>query len=151
MHILPSVDYLRDTFSYNPLTGRLHYRKRASSQLPIDSPAGCKQAKYFRIKIKGVHYMAHRVIYKWLTGIEPGPLVEHRDDNGFNNCAWNLLSSDHRRNYETRFGSIKGYCRQSNGYQVSVSINGVVHYIGYYPTEREASIAYASALESKGA
>ena len=147
---LPDVSTLWEWFDFNPLTGQLIWRKTSSSRTPAGSVAGCKDRRYVYVKLLGERFLAHRIIYKWVTGQEPGHLIEHKDDNQFNNCSWNLLDSNQHANMDTRWGGTKGYTRtrSSGRYLVRIMIQGKQTYLGTYDTPEEAHAAYLSKLST---
>lgn len=100
---LPSVDYLRDCFDYNPDTGVIrwqtrprehfssdnayatHYGKDAGRQITHVDPKG-----YLNLTLDGVHYRAARVIWKLITWEEPPRIIDHIDRDKLNNRWSNL-------------------------------------------------------------
>ena len=88
---MPSTEYLRELFTLNPFTGALHWKVQRGSATP-GKFAGRWDAKgYLEVRIDGVLYKAHRIVYKWLHGVDPGDLtIDHI--NGVRDCnrPWNL-------------------------------------------------------------
>ena len=147
---LPDVSLLWEWFSFNPLTGQLYWRKTSSNKTPTGSLAGSNGARYRYVRLLGHRYLAHRIIYKWVTSSEPGPLIEHRDDDGFNNRFSNLLNSTQRANMNTRWNGTKGYSltRSSGRYTVRIMFQGQQIYCGTYDTTTEAHAAYLQAIST---
>lgn len=56
-----------------------------------DRPAGTCSQGYLRIELNGVRYLAHRLVWKMVTGEEPPRLIKHLDLNLANN-RWNNLA-----------------------------------------------------------
>ena len=102
-HPLPSTETLYDTFSLDPLTGTLYWLISPAKRCAVGSIAGSFDGEYFKVKLKGINYRLHRLIYKWVTGQEPGVCVEHLDDDPKNNCSWNLKDSTMQQNTITRY------------------------------------------------
>lgn len=149
---LPDASVLWEWFIYNPLTGVLIWAKRSNSKVPEGSVAGTKSKSHLRLRFQGGAYAVHRIIYKWVTGEEPGPVVEHLDDNGFNNRFWNLEDSDQRSNVRTMWkhknGEFQGYSVQNGRYKANIRIDNHLHHLGHFDTPEEARAAHLKALDS---
>ncbi len=140
MSPLPSAEKLWEMFDYNPLTGAL-IRKQAR----IPQATGGK-GKYITISVDSVPYRAHRLIYKWVTGCDP-ELVEHLDDNGRNNCFWNLRSSSLGSNAHSRAinaGNACGCFLQKGRWYARTYVDGLRISLGSFLTKQEAYEAYCS-------
>ena len=147
---LPEASFLWERFSLNPLTGTLYLRKgpykgQRAGTLP-------KSDTYAYIRIKKEPYLTHRLIYKWITGIEPGEVVEHDDDNRLNNRPWNLTDSTERNNHATRsklsgrslplgITVIQRKPTHRKRYVARITIKGTVYCLGTFNTPDEASEA----------
>jgi adenine-specific DNA-methyltransferase len=55
-----------------------------------DRPAGTNSQGYLRIELDGVRYLAHRLVWKMVTGDEPPRLIKHLDLDRLNNSWTNL-------------------------------------------------------------
>ena len=91
---LPSPERLRELFDYSPLSGELVWRKgrRAGRTAGYDQGRG-----YKRVKVDGVLYHAHRLVWKWLHGVDLSGYIHHdRIDKG--NQAWSLHDVSPREN-----------------------------------------------------
>jgi hypothetical protein len=78
--------------------------------------------------------------------ILPGGKIDHRDGNGLNNCRSNLRHATQAQNMQnrrskrsstSRFKGVHFYKARGNW---MTTFNG--KFIGYFPTEREAALAY---------
>ena len=69
-----------ELFHYDPISGKLFWKKRTNSKIPKDLEARSQDNRYgyLRVNIKGKIYMVHRVIMI-LSGIEVGDglFVDH--------------------------------------------------------------------------
>ena len=149
---LPPCSLLWEHFEYAPLTGLLYWKKPRSNRLKAGDPAGNKNTNsgYYSVGL-GKLYLSHRLIYKWVTGKEPAGIIEHMDDDGFNNRFWNLVDSTFRRNSTTsvilRNGKIKGcYLNPDGTYSAQIYIDGKHYTLGDFDTQGEATKAYESAV-----
>ena len=105
---LPPAADLWERYSYNPLTGTLHSLKHPKRK----SFGYADRSGYLNTIIrwhgKQQNVMIHRLIYKWVTGEEPGETIDHIDRNKQNNCIWNLRVADwstqmQNRDYDAMF------------------------------------------------
>lgn len=143
---LPSAAELWELFSYNPLTGELFWRIRRSSQTRLDGPAGFTNAYGYRsIKLGGFQRLAHRLVWAWVTGADPGKIqLDHKDQNKANNRIWNLRLCTDTQNRANILG-MRGWCRANGRYKARLIHNGKTLYLGTYDTPEEAHAAYLAA------
>lgn len=88
---LPPVEVLRARFSYDEITGELHWR----SGWKTGRRAGGRNSTGYRmVFVQDQQYFEHRVIWKLQTGREP-EFIDHIDGNRSNN-AWSNLRSGSR-------------------------------------------------------
>ena len=141
---LPSATELWERFDYKPLTGELVWKGRKAGKI-----AGSIQSNgYISIGFNAdVKNTAHRTVWKWVTGKEPGAFdVEHLDRNRTNNAWNNLRLATRSQNLCNK--KAKGYRKMKSGrFQVRVQVSGTIHYFGTYPTEAEARAAYIKASQ----
>jgi hypothetical protein len=148
---LPATEELWELFEYKPLTGELVRRVRAGRVL-AGTPFGAIAANGYRSGcVRNSRYYAHRLVYAWVTGTDPGDLdIDHRDSNRDNNCFWNLRVCTRTQNNFNR--QSQGFVRQGNRYyaQICVGDRNVLA-LGGYASEAEAYEAYKkAALELHG-
>lgn len=111
---LPSQEFLKECFNYDPETGRLIWRKRPLHHFKSQKACAIANGKcaglevgaifttnagksYLQTKINGVWYIVHRLIFKLLYNEEP-PEVDHLNGNGLDNRKLNLQASDKNDN-----------------------------------------------------
>ena len=87
---LPSAADIWERYSYDPLTGELHSRRH-----PKRKGFGYKDRSGYMATVVRWHghtqnVMIHRLVWKWVTGEEPGETIDHIDRNRSNNRFWNL-------------------------------------------------------------
>jgi hypothetical protein len=118
---LPSQEVLRQLLRYEPETGRLFWRERSAEQMNCSDPRGKEWAAnqwnsrnagkeaftasdhggYRKGKINGAKYLAHRVIWKLVYGVDPD-VIDHVNRVTNDNRVHNLRSctvADNSRNY----------------------------------------------------
>jgi len=143
---LPSAPELWELFSYKPLTGELFWRVRRSSQTRLDVAAGSTDVYGYRsIKVNSAQVRAHRLVWAWITGVDPGLMqIDHKNQNKADNCIWNLRLCSDTENRANILG-MKGWCRANGRYKARLIHKGKVMYLGTYDTPEEASTAYLEA------
>lgn len=130
---LPSQEYLLSVLSYDPETGVLRWKRRietSRSDIAFNCKAGGKVAgtiqdtngdsKHIsvgmRIDGKFKVFLAHRLIWKMMTGVDPAGAVDHEDLDGLNNRWLNLREATHGENkwngtvYKNNKSGFKGVC-----------------------------------------
>jgi hypothetical protein len=114
---LPSQEHLRMLLDYDHLNGVLRWKKRDLSLFENgghgaehnrdkwnarwagkEALAAIKGDGYKHGAIDGVHYVSHRVIWKWMTGNDPAEDIDHIDGNRKNNKWSNLRSVNRSEN-----------------------------------------------------
>ena len=85
-NLLPSAEKLRELFTYDPLRGNLYWRVRPACNVDISKPAGYVEPNGYRrvgIRLNGATklYFVHRLVFKWVTGNDPG-ILDHVGQEG---------------------------------------------------------------------
>jgi len=169
--VLPSQEVLRQLLDYNPETGSLVWRDRPLSLFPDARSGKIWNSRYARKEafrttdvsgyrrgaIFNVPVLAHRVIWKLMTGDDPD-VIDHKDGNPSNN-AWDNLRSvslaDNARNQKKHITNTSGTTgvwraastrRGSKRWEVRVGRT----LIGYYTTFEEAVAARKAAEREHG-
>lgn len=116
--------------------------------------------KWHAVPAKSTHYAARRAgnrtiyMHRLLAGVLDMPrqvFVDHIDFDGLNNTRANLQvcsAADNVRKSRTRrvFSASKGVWQVRPGcFAARIVHEGSDHYLGVYPSEREAAIAYDAA------
>ena len=90
---LPDIQFLRDHFDYNPITGELTDNITGDVVTRIDAQG------YANVQFKGKQYRAHRICFYMFHGRDPGSkVIDHIDGNKSNNSIVNLRAVTHRVN-----------------------------------------------------
>ena len=91
---MPPAGDLWDRYSYNPLTGELFSRRR-----PDFGALGYCDGRYRQIHFKSAtrsqRLLAHRLVWKWVTGLDPQNTIDHINRIGMDNRWWNLRDVNH--------------------------------------------------------
>lgn len=160
---LPSKIYLQECFEYNQRTGELRWRTRplhhfssAKNQAIFNvrwagKLAGLVSARGYRyIRLGRQGYLAHRLIWKMMTGKDPRFTVDHKDTNKLNNRWVNLRSAtrqEQKWNMTRPTNNTSGYKgvswkRKNKSWCATINIDGIRQYIGLFATAKKASLAY---------
>ena len=148
---LPSQARLKELLDYDPLTGGLVWRVRIANKT-AGSPAGRRKPEgYLTIGIDSKQYQAHRIIWAWVTGEDPGLAdIDHADLDPSNNCWDNLRLATKTGNMCNREGWSKkglpkGVGTNRKRFSAQIRVNRVQYYLGTYDTPEEAHQAYCKA------
>ena len=98
---LPPVELLRELFDYDPGTGSLYYKKQPTvyRQSDLSKPVGTQnKSGYLVLTLHRSSYRVHRLIWKLVYGIEPGPLLDHKNGNRLDNRLSNLREATYSQN-----------------------------------------------------
>jgi len=152
---LPSAALLHELLEYDQITGGLHWKVRAARNVFAGSPAGClTKTGYLCIRINRVTYRANRIIWRWMTGEDPGPdVIDHIDGDRLNNAFDNLRRASYAENNRNRTvnrnntSGYKGVCWHKNEkkWYVAIRHNGVKKHIGCFSQLEAAHAAYRKA------
>lgn len=165
---LPSAEYLRQCFIYDPETGALTWRtnrprehfkteagrRRWTTQV-AGKPAGSPNGHLY-VSINRIPYQVHRLIWKMVTGSNPAAEIDHRNEIKTDNRWRNLREATRAQNTWNRGGRKprelpRGVYIQADShgvpwgrYFVLVSCLGRSFRAGPFDTTDEARAAYIS-------
>ncbi len=112
--------------------------------------------KYFRVRVNGINYLVHRIIYFLAFGVDPGNLhIDHIDGNGQNNNPANLRLATNSENMRNRGATkintsgFKGvdWRKQSQNWRALIRHHGKLRHLGLFDTPEEAHAAYVRAAK----
>ncbi len=148
-------------FHYDSINGTLIWK---DTPVLDKTPAGIRRGKKkiggvagslhsdgsYAVRVKGVSYRVHRVIWEMHHGpIPEGIFIDHIDGNNQNNLLVNLRLATHGENTSNQraFNSlgVKGVYKNGRGFSAKISVNHRVISIGTYKTKGLAAVAYAKA------
>jgi hypothetical protein len=146
---LPSVAALRAALSYDAETGELTWKVRQGSCAAGKRAGTIATHGYVVVLFKRTPYLAHRLIWKMVTGEDPTTLIDHanriKGDNrwvnlreaGLNENRWNSILP---RNNTSGFKGVH-FCPLHRKWRAIISANRRTKHVGYYATPEEASAA----------
>lgn len=141
---------LLELLDYNPDTGVFTRKVSLSNCSPTGSVAGGDNGGYIYIMVGGKRYPAHQLAWFYVYKEWP-PLLDHKDQNGFNNAIKNLRKADKSLNGANRgcnannSTGFKGVTRHKKGYVSRIKIQNKQHYLGFFSDIHDAARAYDSA------
>ena len=157
---LPSVEYPRSCFSYDGETGELRWRERPDVPLKCNRKWAGKLASsttkrgYITVRINGIAYQSHRVIWKLSYGVDPdgGFDIDHIDGDRSNNRLNNLRLATRQQNAMNSQpyarGLPKGVSVLASGrYSACICVNYTNRHLGLFDTPEEAETVYLAAAE----
>jgi|RhiMethySRZTD1v2_1073278.scaffolds.fasta_scaffold433653_2 AP2 domain. len=150
---LPSATYLRESFTYNRRTGVLRWKRRRREFFKTDRDWKAWNTLYFGqiagvllsrgycgVRLFGVRYQSHRVIWKLVTGKEPAETIDHIDGNPSNN-RWNNLRAatftEQQYNSPVQKNNRSGHRgvnRVHGKWRAEIWINGKSFHLGLFDT-----------------
>lgn len=144
-------------FHYNPATGELLWKIRASTNIKIGSAAGSinRSRGYLYVKWKRKSILAHRLIWFYMTGQWPKLTIDHINRDKLDNRWSNLREVTHalnQHNRNTNCTSRSGcigvdWFASRKSWRARITTNGKTVHIGYFATKEEAAKAYAAVKE----
>lgn len=156
---LPERSLLLKRFHYDPTSGMLSWRHLeghplSATELRWNAKLGGKEAGtvakngYRYVNLSKSLYLAHRIIWKMVTGQEP-VCIDHINHNPLDNRFHNLRAVDHAGNMQnlplrkTSKSGVGGvsWCRSKKSWRAYITINKKTHYLGYFVTIEDAALA----------
>ena len=143
---LPSVETLREIFSYDPETGNFcRIKKSKFSSHPL-GPCGYRELSgHLVTRIGNSSYKVHRLAWKMHTGEEPPAYIDHANGDPADNSWDNLRSCTNGQNMangKRRSRTLSGAYHSGSKWVASGKDSGKTVYLGTFNTEAEAHAAY---------
>lgn len=153
----PSAKQVRDLFDYDAHTGILTRRvyRHGGKGPPIYGRLATthdKSTGYLKCNVENRNWLAHRVIWLWVTGEWPTSNIDHDDTDKTNNRWKNLrvaTQSQNIGNSKHRINNTSGYkgvffCEgnKTNPWRAVISAHGQTHHLGYFSDQMLAVAAY---------
>ncbi|MEE6016262.1 HNH endonuclease [Escherichia coli] len=163
----PSAEFLRECFSYNPDTGELFWNARPVSHFKSENacsawngryankPCGCiRPDGYVKTSVNKVSYLAHRIIWKMITGIDC-EFIDHvngvKSDNRISNLRDVTMTENNRnmtggRDSDDAFIGVYWH-RQRSKWMARIRSEDSERYIGIFDEIKPAVLAYNAECE----
>lgn len=151
---LPSIEYLKSIFSYDPSTG-CFINKKDRANLKAGCVAGYTSGNGYRyLSLDGKHYLAHRVALAIVEGEWPRQHVDHINGDRTDNRLCNLRHATRSQNLQNKGvrrdsrSGIKGVAVDPRGkWRAKIRANNRIYNLGYFASAEEAAEAYRIAAE----
>ena len=159
-----TAEYVRSILYYDPATGILTWRHR--SDVPASwntryagKPAGSllhiKNNTYVTIRIRGKLYLAHRLIWLYVTGAWPARGLDHEDGDGLHNRFPNLREATQSQNGGNRgaqSNNASGYKgvhweQRTRKFVAQIQANRQYRFLGRFSSPEEAHAAYTASAK----
>ena len=152
---------LRELLDYDTESGVFTRKVQTSPKALVgDVAGGLNNGGYRQIRVKGVQYMAHRLAWYYIYGVDPKEQIDHINGLTDDNRIDNLREATHAENMRNQGKQVsntsgyKGVCwnKEKKKFQAQCWANGKNHNLGLYPTPEEAHAVYvAFATKEHGA
>ena len=142
---------VKELFHYEPDTGNLVWRFDRCANKVAGKIAGSLNNGYFRIRIDGKGYFAHRIIWLYVYGAWPANDIDHINGIKTDNRIFNLREATKSQNGQNQrkpqSHNTSGYLGVSaykGKWKATIKLSGNNLFIGYYNTPEAAYAAYLS-------
>lgn len=149
------IEKLRSALSLKPDTGVLVWRISSGSARAGKAASSVASTGYGRVKVDGVTYPSHRVVWALYHGEFPDGPIDHINGNRSDNRVSNLRRASNSQNQMNR-GSATGrkgvtWSAARGKWLARCAANGRRHHVGYFDDVESALAAYrAKAVELHG-
>lgn len=152
---LPTLDRLNELFFYDEDDGELYHRTTRGAGA-AGGVAGCVNAKgYVSVAVDNRRYLAHRLIWKMITGRDPVEEIDHKDATRKNNLSDNLREASSFQNCHNtgisrrNTSGVKGvyFNPDNNNWRASIMKDRKVYRLGSYKKLEDARAAVLAARE----
>lgn len=149
---LPNHEYLKSILKYHPHNGIFVWKVSRGRRKRGDL-ANSSREPYSQIKIDGKLYMAHRLAYYYVTGIDPvGLVIDHIDCNRHNNAFANLRAVTVAENNANRAKPARDCTYRRGRWEAQFTLKGRHYYCGVFSTmeaAQQAAVELRSSLTNK--
>jgi hypothetical protein len=141
-------EYLNEVLDYCPTSGVFTWKKRISRRGVVGSVAGAPDPvkPYWRIKIAGKQYMAHRLAWLSVYGSWPKDQIDHINGMKGDNRISNLRQCTPLQNAINRAGlsalGHKGVSPSGSGFRARITVGKQRLNLGWFATAKDAGAAY---------
>ena len=132
---------LNELFRYDGATGKLYNRVHISSRAREGAEAGCTGGcGYRQVRIVGVDYFTHRLIWKMRTGSDPVEELDHINHDRADNRIENMREASGRENHmnlsraKNNTSGVTGVCWQklAQKWCAQIRVEGKQVHLGYF-------------------
>jgi hypothetical protein len=151
---LPPIETLRRIFEVRD-DGVLVYREARHPYFKPGDVAGSQaRERYAYVRLGGVRYGAHRIVFAIANGREPEGAIDHINGDPSDNRPCNLreatsAQNNHNRGAKAGRSLPKGVSiyKRTGSYQAQIVVGQKSKHLGYFKDLEAAELAYATAAE----
>lgn len=145
---------MREVFGYDKRTGELYYITGGNNRVAGASAGGVVTKGYIQVRVDGVAYMAHRIIWMWVKGKIPDCEIDHRNgvkgDNRIENLREATDSQNSQNQHRAKVTNKSGYLGVSRHRRkwraiIKPSLGSKSIILGSFDSPEDASAAYQAA------
>ena len=146
-----TAERLRELLHYDPLTGLWTWLVNRGLAKVGDVAGTTTRKQYVQIGIDGCLYRSHRLAFLYINGEWPNGLVDHKNNDGFDNRWDNLREatfSQNAANGKVHRDSASGYkgvswSKRNRKWRVDICISRKRIHVGNFTNIEDAIAAYA--------
>jgi hypothetical protein len=153
-----TAEMVRELFDYDREAGVLLWRhsNKYAAQVKAGGIAGhVTRLGYRRILVSGKKYLAHRLVWLYVTGEWPAGWIDHANGDASDNRFENLRQatpSENSRNKKVRNDNSSGlkgvnWHKKNKRYAAKIEVDGVSAHLGYFKCPTAAHFAYCRAAK----
>lgn len=151
---LPDAEVLHDLLNYDRETGLFTWKHNRGYKAVAGATAGSLSSSgYVLIMVNMKRYVAHRLAYKMVYGVDPPRLIDHIDGNKANNRISNLRVASSQQNQGNSVipvnnkSGVKGvsWNKKMQRWVAQIGRGKKRFYLGGFNTKEQAAQAYADA------
>lgn len=139
---------------YDPATGLVTRRISSGRAAHAGAIVGTKSKGAYQVRVDGVAYRLHRLVWLYMTGQHPLGVIDHMDGNPANNVWSNLrdvtesVNQQNQRHAQrhnaTGFLGVT-FNKRRGKFQAQIGVKTGHKYLGLFRTAEEAHGAYLAA------
>jgi hypothetical protein len=148
--VLPPHKFLKECFRYERSTGKVFWKKRPAKHFSSACEHKRWNTRYAGVEaflqetkdghlrggLEKVQYLAHRIIWKMVTGKEPPDIIDHKDRDEKNNRWKNLRSATTVKNCINNDSD--GVSVQRGRWRARITTGSQRVHVGYFASREEA-------------
>lgn len=149
--VMLTQERLRDLLEYNPESGVFTWKVKRRGPNIVGGRAGCENGPrgYCSIKVGGVIYLQHRLVWFYMTGEWPQFDIDHRNGYRKDNRFSNLRSTTRKQNLENQklhrdnTSGFRGvtFDKRTSRFVARVTHRGRGYHVGIFDSPEQAAVA----------